>query len=228
MHMKRISRPITAITAAAVAFASQSFAGEMKLEFGTFVDFGMVEQDVYVEDGNGMVHRVAAKDVDAAMNAKIFGAKESPPFQPMNLEPTATYEKGIDLGMTFSEWLSASATGTVGCENGQAKVDISLSGLAPNAVYTMWNFIDAEPPTDPWQGILYPLGARDGSAATFNSDADGNARYQATFEPCLQVSGTQTMAGIAVAWHPDGKTHGASPGALGVDSFAQLMSALIE
>ena len=91
----------------------------------------------------------------------------------------------------------------------------------------MWNFLDAEPPTDPWQGILYPLGARDGSDATFHSDGQGNAAYSASFEPCLEMSGMQTLTGIAVAWHPDGKTHGASPGSLGVDSFAQLMTALI-
>ena len=75
---------------------------------------------------------------------------------------------------------------------------------------------------------MYPLGSRDGSDATFNSDGEGRATFSASFEPCLEMTGTQTFAGLAAAWHPDGKTHGASPGSMGVDSFAQLMAALIK
>lgn len=42
------------------------------------------------------------------------------------------------------------------------------------------------------------------------------------------MTGTQTLTGLAAAWHADGKTYGASPGDLGIVSFAQLMAALIE
>lgn len=217
-----------AVSSALTLIAGAANAGEIKLEFGNFVGLGMVEQDVFVEGSDGMVHRVAAADAANMMDARVFGAKESPPFQPMNLSPTESYGKGLDLGMTFGEWLSAAGTGTYSCDDGTANITIAFAGLAPDAVYTMWNFLDAEPPTDPWQGILYPLGARDGSDATFRSDADGNATYEASFQPCLEMSGTQTLTGLAAAWHPDGKTHGASPGKLGVDAFAQLMTALID
>ena len=218
---------LAAVAALCAGLAGPALANGLKLEFVTFAGADMVEQDVFVEGSDGMVHRVAAADVEKMMDSKVFGAAVSPPFQPMNLTPTESYEKGIDLGITLSEWLSASGEGSYTCVDGQSVVQATFSGLAPNAVYTMWNFIDAEPPTDPWQGIMYPLGARDGSDATFESDGDGNAIYEATFEPCLQMTGSQTLAGIAVAWHPDGKTHGASPGSMGVDSFAQLMTALI-
>lgn len=207
--------------------AGPGFSEELKLELHSFVAVGMVEQDVFVEGDDGMVHRVAADSVDDMKSAKVFGATESPPFQPMNLTPTEQYEKGIDLGMTLEDWLSASGEGTYSCADGTANIEIVFAGLAPDAVYTMWNFIDAEPPTDPWQGILYALGARDGSDATFESDGEGNATYSASFQPCLETAGTQTMTGLAAAWHPDGKTHGASPGKLGVDAFAQLMVGLV-
>ncbi len=229
MTFLRTTKTLAGMAAAStLAIAAGSVhAGELKLEFGNFVGLGMVEQDVFVEGSDGMVHRVAAADADSMMDAKVFGATESPPFQPMNLTPTESYGKGLDLGMTFGEWLSAGGTGTYSCDGGTANIEIAFTGLAPDGVYTMWNFLDAEPPTDPWQGILYPLGARDGSDATFHSDGDGNATYKASFQPCLEMSGTQTLTGLAAAWHPDGKTHGASPGKLGVDAFAQLMTALI-
>ena len=200
-------------------------AGEMALEFGTNTAFEMAEQDVFVDDGNGSVQRIRPADTDKMMDAKLFGATVSPPFQPMNFEPTETYGKGIDLDITLGDWLAASAKGTFACDGGKSVFNVEFEGLRPNAVYTMWNFIDADPPTDPWQGILYPLGARDGSDATFMSDADGKAVYSSIFEPCIEASGSQTIAGVAAAWHPDGKTHGSSPGKLGVDSFAHVMAA---
>ena len=93
-------------------------------------------------------------------------------------------------------------------------------------MYAPAYFFDANPPTDPWQSIMYPLGARDGSDATFETDAEGKAVYASSFEPCVELTGTQTLAGIAAAWHPDGQTHGKSPGKLGVDSFTQIIAVL--
>ena len=78
---------------------------------------------------------------------------------------------------------AATAEGTYSCIDGKAAVDVTVAGLVPNAVYTMWNFIDAEPPTEPWQTIMFPLGARDGSDASFNTDSVGNAVFSARFEP---------------------------------------------
>ena len=219
-----ILKTLSTSAIAVAVIAVPATAGDMMLEFGTNTAFEMAEQDVFVDDGNGSVKRIRPADTDNMMDAKLFGATVSPPFQPMNFEPSETYGKGLELGITLEEWLSASAKGTFACDGGKSVFNVEFTGLRPNAVYTMWNFIDADPPTDPWQGILYPLGARDGSDAAFTSDADGNAVYSVTFEPCIEASGTQTMAGVAAAWHPDGKTHGSSPGKLGVDSFAHVMA----
>lgn len=216
------------LTATFLATTSPGWAETMKLEFGTLTGIGMAEQDVFVAGDNGTVHRIAAADVEGMMDAPLFGATELPPFEPLNLTPTESYGRGMDLGLTLGEWLGATAEGSYSCENGMASIDIQFGGLVPDAVYTMWNFIDAEPPTEPWQTIMFPLGARDGSEAMFKTDANGHAAYSASFEPCLEMTGTQTLTGLAAAWHADGKTYGASPGDLGIVSFAQLMAALIK
>jgi len=216
---------VLAVTAA--PFVGESVqADELQLEFGSFVSFEMAEQDVFIDVGDDRVKRIPAAEVAALMDVSLFGAEISPPFEPLNLNPTETYGKGIDLQMTLRQWLAASATGTYSCEEGTAHFNLNFSNLVPNSVYTIWNVLDADPPTDPWQTIMYPLGARDGSDAAFTTDADGDAKYAVSFEPCVQLSGTQTFASIAAAWHPDGKTHGASPGRLGVDVFAQTMAGL--
>ena len=223
---KNLTRVASAICAAALA--GPAFADMAKLEFVTFNDIGVVEQDVFAVTDGDKVKRVPVADVKMMMDEPLFAATESPPFDPMTETPTDTYGKGTDLGVTMAEWLAAEGTGSYECTDGKATINAEFSGLRPSAVYTMWNYIDANPPTSPWQGLLFPLGARDGSDATFHTDADGNASYSASFEPCLQVSGTQTLTGIAAAWHIDGKTYGESPGDLGVVSATHLMVDLIE
>lgn len=69
-----------------------------------------------------------------------------------------------------------------------------------------------------------PLGARDGSQATFKSDEMGRAEYKVSFSPCLQFSGAQFNTLLAIAWHSDNKTYGASPGPLSTVSHVQLLS----
>ena len=81
----------------------------------------------------------------------------------------------------------------------------------------------AMPPPEPFTGTLdLPLGARDGSESEFVADAAGNAQFQHTFQPCLQMSDTWTTSMLAVAYHSDGKTYGGSPGAFGYNSHVPL------
>lgn len=211
----------------ATTLAAPANADMAKLEFVTFNDIGVVEQDVFAATDGNKVKRVAVADVAGMMDAPLYAATESPPFDPMTEMPTDTYGMGPELGVTMAEWLAAEGSGSYECVDGKAVINADFTGLRPDAVYTMWNYIDASPPTSPWQGLLFPLGARDGSDATFHTDGSGNATYSANFEPCLQASGTQTLAGIAAAWHIDGKTYGKSPGALGVVSATHLMVDLV-
>ena len=216
------------LLASAGACTTAQNAEPIELTFGTFTGDGMVEQDVFVASpvNANEVIRLPAAQAESNMEAMLFASAEAPPFEPMKLEPTESYQKGSTLGLTLGDWLKATGSGSYACDGQKATIKASFQNLVPNGVYTMWNFIGAEPPTDPWQGLVWPLGKRDGSQSVFKADAQGNAAFEQVVEPCLQLSGTQSLAGLAIAWHSDGQTYGFSPGGLGVVSHAQLMSIL--
>lgn len=228
--MKKHVIPSFLLTSGALAmmFGGVNAQSALELEFVTLTHDGMVEQDVFVEDSGdpNMVRRIPVAEVDQYMDAPLFGTTEELPFEPMKLEPTETYAKGVALNITLQDWLAATGSATYECDGDKATFKASFQNLIPMGVYTMWNFIDAEPPTDPWQTLMWPLGKRDGSQAAFTADADGNGSLEATVEPCPEMSGTQTLAGLATAWHHDGKTYGVSPGELGVVTFTQSMTLL--
>ena len=71
-----------------------------------------------------------------------------------------------------------------------------------------------------------PLGAPDGTQAKFLADGKGKAIYQAAFEPCLQGTNAQLMAGLAIAYHSDNETHGYEPGPMGNKSHVHLFAML--
>ena len=198
----------------------------IELAFGMLTTDGMVEQDVFIIDpaNSSQVRRIPAAQVANHMDTVLYASTVAPPFEPMKAVPTETYPKGGALGFTLGDWLKAKGSGSYACDGHKATIKASFQGLVPNGVYTMWNFIDLDPPTDPWQGLLLPAGKRDGSQSIFKSDAKGNATYEQVVEPCPQLSDTQSLAGLAIAWHNDGKTYGISPGGLGVVSHAQLMT----
>jgi len=214
--------------ASAGACTTAQNAKPIELTFGTLTGDGMVEQDVFVASpvNANEVIRLPAAQADSHMEAMLFASAEAPPFEPMNLEPTGSYQKGPALRFTLGDWLKATGSGSYSCDGQKATIMASFQNLVPNGVYTMWNFIDADPPTDPWQGLVWPLGERDGSQGIFNADTQGNATFEQVVEPCPQLSATQSLAGLAIAWHSDGQTYGFSPGGLGVVTHAQLMTIL--
>ena len=214
------------VFALACGLANAQDTVRIELTFGMLTTDGMVEQDVFMIDpaNAGQVRRIPAAQVANHMGTVLYASTVAPPFEPMEAAPTETYPKGEALGFTLGDWLKAKGSGSYACDGHKATIKASFQGLVPNGVYTMWNFIDLDPPTDPWQGLLLPAGKRDGSQSIFKSDAKGNATYEQVVEPCPQLSDTQSLAGLAIAWHNDGKTYGISPGGLGVVSHAQLMT----
>ncbi len=225
MTKNRVITYLLAIGMLALASASAS-AHQIELAFGMFTTDGLVEQDVFIENpaNANEVVRIPAAEVASHRDAELYAAAEEPPFEPMKAEPTESYPKGEALGLTLSDWLKATGSGSYACDGQKATLKASFQNLVPNGVYTMWNFIDLDPPSDPWQGVMFPAGMRDGSQSVFKADAEGNATFEQVVEPCPQLSGTQSLAGLAIAWHSDGKTYGFSPGGLGVVSHAQLIT----
>ena len=197
----------------------------------TFVDHveaGMIEQDVYIERpvGSGQVYRIGPEESAFYMAAPVTGTAEPVHHAPMDAAYNGPYPKGKDLGITLGNWLAGTGSAKVRCRAGEGHVIATFDNLVPNGLYTMWYFIMADPPTDPFSTYDLPVGARDGSDSVFQADADGHADYNVLFPNCLQGGGSQFSVGLAIAWHSDGKTYGYHPGTFGDHSHIQLFAML--
>lgn len=197
------------------------------LNFVYHIDMDMAEQDVFIErqKGSGIVFRATKADRD--MNAPLyFPAKpvEHSPFDPNDVGP---YRKGKAMGMTLGDWFKGKGSGKYTCSNGKGTIKMNFSKLRPNAVYTMWHFFFANPPTKPSIGTYdIPMGTRDGAQSVFHTDDQGNAVFEKTITPCLQLSGEHIASGLAISWHSDGKTYGPLPGVFSMNSHVQLFTVL--
>lgn len=221
--MKRNVPVFAAMVILAAALVAQAGSTSIKLQFMNHLQMQFAEQDVYIERaaGSAQVYRVTAQDKN--LSAMLFAAADPIKHNPFDAKDLGPYKKGRALGISLGQWLAASGSGTYSCANGQGRVNVAFKKLVPNGVYTMWYFFMALPPQQPFTGTLdLPLGARDGSQNTFRANAQGNATYELSLKPCLDLSGQQVKSGLAIAWHSDGKTYAADPGAFGSVSHVQL------
>jgi hypothetical protein len=181
------------------------------------------EQDVYIErtPGSGEIFRVTKGDHD--MNAplhKSASAIEHDPFDPAALGP---YPMGDPLGLTLKQWLKQRGTGVYTRSGNTGTLKLEFSNLVPDGTYTMWHSFIALPPTTPFSGTLdRPLGARDGSESVFVADEKGNAVFEHSFSPPLEMSDVWTTSMLAIAYHSDGKTYGGVPGPFGTVTHVPL------
>jgi hypothetical protein len=198
----------------------------------TFVDHiqaGMIEQDVYVEKvkGSGEVYRVLPSEKEDYLNNELFRTFNAQKHDPFDAQKAGPYKKGESLEITLADWLQAKGSAEYVCQDGWGIMNAQFENLVPNASYTMWHFFMSAPPTVPFNGTLdVPLGDRDGTQSVFTTDADGNATIELKFENCLQMSNVQTMGGLAIAYHSDGKTYGGAPGPFGTVTHVQLFTVL--
>ncbi len=195
----------------------------LELSFVFHIDQDLAEQDIFIEKphGSGAVYRPTKSERD--MSAQLHAAAAPVAHAPFDANGNGPFEKGRALGVTLGEWFAAKGDGRYTCEDNQAHIELDFSNLVPNGVYTMWHYFMAWPPTDPFNGTYdLPIGARDGHQAVFSADEDGAARFERTFTPCLQLTGEHLAAGLAIAWHSDGRTYGPSPGEFTTNTHVQL------
>lgn len=191
------------------------------------IDEDLAEQDVFVEHlpGSGQVYRPTKGERD--MSLPLYATAdpvEHAPFEPDKLGP---WKKGKPLGITLGQWFEGTGKGSYTCRDGKGHVAIKFSNLVPNGVYTMWHDFMAWPPTVPFIGTYdLPIGARDGSESVFTTDAKGDALFERTFKPCLQLTGEHLAAGLTIAWHSDGKTSGPEPGEFSTLTHVHMYSGL--
>ena len=213
-------------TAAVTAADGESYAAskeELSLSFIFHIDEEMAEQDVFYEKelGSGEVWRPTAATRD--MSAPLYAPATPVAHNFLDTTDTGPYPKGKPLGITLGEWFAAKGEGRYACEDGQGEIDLRFTGLVPNGVYTLWHDFFVWPPTDPFIGTYdLPFGARDGSENVFTANADGKARIDMSFAPCLQLSGEHLLADLAIAWHSDSKTHGPLPGEFSTNTHVQM------
>ncbi len=133
--------------------------------------------------------------------------------------PLGPFDGGKSLGFTLGEWLSAAGGGAYAVDKGNAQLNLTFSSLVKNGVYTVWCSRVTFPP-DP-NIVDMPCGALNGSENAFIADEEGNGKFFLKLKP-LEQSTKQTATMLAVAYHSDGKTHGASPGEFGLNSHVQI------
>lgn len=124
---------------------------------------------------------------------------------------------GAPLGITLATWEKASGTVRFSCTAGQEKAVSTLTGLIPNAKYSVFVVhlkVTGAKRFTPW-------GNATGTNNTFTANANGSASPSDTVRGCL---GTDTAA--VVVWHSDGQSHGKSPGTLGVTWHNSLITPL--
>lgn len=230
--MKHRTRTLAVIAAVLSLVASIALAQEPASHYSVEVpllnhlQLGMNEQDVFIADAAnpGSVRRVTANDTDAG--AALYAADAPTAHNPVDPDAVGPFGKGAALGITQGEWLAASGQAVVTCHGDTGSVSATFANLVPDGVYTLWYFFMAFPPSQPFSTYDLPLGARDGSQNTFVADAQGNARLEVEVSPCLQLSGNQLLAGLAAAYHSDGKSYGPNPGDFGTITHLQVFNFL--
>jgi hypothetical protein len=218
---------LPATGAAGSADEAPGDAPSLVLDLKYHIEDNLAEQDVFLEHkaGTGEVFRVTKYDRD--MDAPIYATAQPVRHNPFDAGTEGPYPMGRPLGLTLGQWFGADGKVTYTCEDGAGTMDVELTGLVPDGVYTLWHFFMAMPPTKPFTGTYdLPVGDRDGTQSVFRADDKGEAHFRRVFQPCLQLSGEHLAAGVAVAWHSDGRTWGVEPGPFGTASHVQLYAFL--
>lgn len=172
-----------------------------------------VEKVVRVEGDKAKDPAVLAKEVYAAATPT-----EHDPFK-VGSNPLGPFDKGKPLGFTLQQWLGASGIGIYSVDGETAQLELSFKNLMPDGVYTVWCSRLTFPPEP--KVVDRPCGAEDGSENSFTADAKGIGSFSLKIK-ALEASTEETASAIALAYHSDGKTYGASPGDFGLSSHVQL------
>ena len=159
---------------------------------------------------------------DPANLAKQLYATATPtahdPFK-VGSNPLGPFDKGKALGFTLQQWLAANGIGVYSVDGENAELELSLKDIVPSGVYTVWCSRITFPPNP--NIADKPCGADDGSENSFKADEKGNGEFSLKLKT-LEPSTKETASMIALAYHSDGKTYGASPGDFGLNSHVHI------
>lgn len=217
------------LAAAVSAVCIAGPAASLDFDFATHVQVDMYEQDVFVElpgePGLGGF-RVGPANYGEFSDAPVYATTRTIHHDPMNPDAAGPYPLGEALDMTLGDWLAATGAGRYSCDNGIGRIAAAFDGLVPDGVYTMWYVFIPTPAAEPFATYDLPIGDRAGRENAFFADANGHAELDLTLSTCLQGSGRQLTAALAIAWHSDGATYGSNPGGFGRATHVQLFAML--
>lgn len=124
---------------------------------------------------------------------------------------------GTALHITLGQWEKARGTVTFRCVSGHEKAASRLTGLIPRGRYSTFvvhlKVMGA--------GRFTPWGDATGTTNNFTASARGTASPKNTVAGCLG-----STAAVLIVWHSDGRSHGASPGTIGVTQHNSLITPL--
>jgi hypothetical protein len=205
-------------------FAEHNNLDVVNMEFINETAWGIPIQDVYVDAG--LVIRPQGKMSEALLEQPLYSTATETPFDSdgiFGIEPTfnvGPFEKGIPLGLTLGEWLSATGKGTYTIDGDRATLDFLFEGLVPEGVYTLWCVEIVLPPD--LAISEQPCGQADGSENEFVADEEGNATFNLEME-AFPPSTESTIYELALAYHSDGQTYGERAGEFGHNVHVHLV-----
>ena len=219
---------ITLLAVIALAGCSKAAAKEVNLQFANHLQMGMPEQDVFLEKKGGPANQVVRVEGNEAKDSTIlskeaYATASATPHDPFKVgsNPLGPYPKGVKLGFKLQQWLDASGSGTYTVTGNDAELKLSFDKLVHDATYTVWCSRLSFPPTP--KVVDTPCGKADGSQNSLKTDKNGKATFSVKM-PKLVDSSKETASVIALAYHSDGKTWGASPGEFGKNSHVQIVA----
>ncbi|HET9073163.1 MAG TPA: hypothetical protein VFN48_01160 [Solirubrobacteraceae bacterium] len=124
---------------------------------------------------------------------------------------------GTALHITLGEWEKANGTVILRCVSGREQATSQLSGLLPGGHYSTF-VVHLKAPS---AKRFTPFGNATGTTNNFTASPQGTASPVNTVAGCLNSSNA-----VLIVWHSDGRSHGASPGAIGVTQHNSLITAI--
>ena len=208
-------------------FADQNVvASIVKMTFGSHIQAGLPEQDVFIESSSNKskVVRVEEKDIQnpKVLAKPVYATAKATAHDPFKLgeTPLGPFDKGSKLGFTLGQWLGAIGSGSYVASGSKTELSLHFNKLISKGVYTVWCSSLTLPPN--FKGVDKPCGAADGSQNSFKADSKGNGSFSLELSSPLIESTKETVSMVTVAYHSDGKTYADKTGDFGKTTHVQL------
>jgi len=164
------------------------------------------------EDTDQSLKNLPLRDVPVYVNRNglrthIARNSDSPNLYPVRF--VGDTEDDITLG----QWLSAKGGMNISCEsNTSSEIEVSLSKLIPNSLYTIWGWYKTVPPGSTEETfVVLPLGGVPNTVATDNNGRSNRLERHLSYCPMNKTADGSELLAVVVTWHPDGAVYGAAP-----------------